>query len=968
MSVQVAKGDFSSLEQSIRSEVEGDVYFDPFTRGRYATDASIYQINPVGIVVPKSIQDVKAAISLTSEEGFSLLPRGGGTSQCGQTVNSSVVIDTSKYLNSLIDLNVEELTVTVEPGIVLDQLNNLLKPFGVWFPVDISTSAQATIGGMVGNNSCGARSIKYGTMRENVMEIKAVLPDGTESWFGPGDRINKDGLSANLKDSLLRLGEKYRVAIKQNFPKVMRRVGGYNLDALMKEEGCSPNFSHVLVGSEGTLAFSSSIKLKLASLPKHSTLGVCHFAEFDHAMRATESIVSLGPTAVELIDETMINLAAKIPTFRRVVDDVIVGNPKSVLLVEFAGDVEAENEKKLDCLTELMGDLGYPGVVASVTEGKSQQAVWSVRKQALNIVMSMKGDGKPISFVEDCAVELSDLPEYTRRLTEIFRKHGTTGTWYAHASVGTLHVRPILNLKLDSEVKKMREIAEETFDMVKEYKGSHSGEHGDGIVRSEFHEKMFGKEIISGFQELKGVLDPNNVMNPGRIVWPPAMDNRKLLRYDASYKIKNPGTRFDWESWGGLGGAVEMCNNNGACRKLSGGVMCPSFRATRDEEHSTRGRANTLRLAMSGKFGEDALCDVGVQDSLKYCLGCKACGSECPTGVDMARMKIEVLAQKYLSERPAFHDQVIAYFPRYAPVVSRLWFLANQGKKIPGISKMGEWLFGLDAKQDLPRWASPKSVNRFRGRQNSLSTPSVVIFADCFNTYFEPDNVHAAMEVLKAGGHSFNLLSQKGGNQRPLCCGRTFLSMGLVDQAMAEARRFVVSASKYIELGIPIVGLEPSCILSLREEMGDLLSISAEFKSRILLIEEYLEKTKDENKTKLNFKSPANRKVFLHGHCHQKAAGVMSHTIGSLAQVPGVEVEVIKSGCCGMAGSFGYQKKSSHVADKIAELELAPAIRSIDQDCAISAGGTSCRHQIKNKTGRNAVHPIRFIRDSLADL
>ena len=964
----MAKGDFSLLEKSIRSEVEGDVYFDTFTRGRYATDASIYQINPVGIVVPKSIQDVKTAMSLASKEGFSLLARGAGTSQCGQTVNTSLVIDTSKYLNSLIDLNIEELTVTVQPGMILDQLNIFLKPLGLWFPVDISTSAQATIGGMVGNNSCGARSIKYGTMRDNVLEIKAILPDGRESWFGPSDKVYKNGLPQDITESLLKLGEEYSGVIKNNFPKVMRRVGGYNLDALLKEGGCSPNFSHILVGSEGTLAFSSSIKLKLANLPKYSTLGVCHFAKFDDAMRATKNIVSLGPTAVELIDETMINLAAKIPAFRAVVDNVVIGNPKSVLLVEFAGDCATENEKRLDSLTELMGDLGYPGVVAAVTDSKSQQAVWNVRKQALNIVMSMKGDGKPISFVEDCAVDLNDLPEYTRRLNEIFEKFGTTGTWYAHASVGTLHVRPILNLKLDSEVKKMREIAEEAFEMVREYKGSHSGEHGDGIVRSEFHERMFGRDLVCGFQELKKFLDPHNVMNPGRIVWPPSMDDRKLMRYDETYEIKSPETRFNWSSWGGLGGAVEMCNNNGACRKLSGGVMCPSFRATRDEEHSTRGRANTLRLAMSGKFGQDALCDVGVQDSLKYCLGCKACGSECPTGVDMARMKIEMLAQKYLSERPEFYDQVIAYFPRYAPMVSRLWFLANQGRKIPGMGKIGEWLFGLDAKQPLPQWVSPKSISRLRSQKNSVSKPSVVIFADCFNTYFESDNVHAAMEVLKAGNHSFNILSQKDGSQRPLCCGRTFLSMGLVDQAMTEAQRFVASASKYIELGIPIVGLEPSCILSLREEMAELLSISPEFKSKILLIEEYLERTKDENTSKLNFKSPANPKVFLHGHCHQKASGAMSATIWSLAQVPGVDVEVIKSGCCGMAGSFGYQKKSSHVADKIVELELAPAIRSMDQECAVSASGTSCRHQIKNKTGRNAVHPIRFIRDCLAEL
>ena len=414
----------------------------------------------------------------------------------------------------------------------------------------------------------------------------------------------------------------------------------------MKEEGCSPNFSHVLVGSEGTLAFSSSIKLRLASLPKHSTLGVCHFAEFDHAMRATESIVSLGPTAVELIDETMINLAAKIPTFRRVVDDVIVGNPKSVLLVEFAGDVEAENERKLDRLTELMGDLDYPGVVASVTEGKSQQAVWSVRKQALNIVMSMKGDGKPISFVEDCAVELSDLPEYTRRLTEIFRKHGTTGTWYAHASVGTLHVRPILNLKDPIAAKNLRSIAEECFQMVRDYRGSHSGEHGDGITRSEFHEAMFGKRIVRAFEEVKDIFDPIRLFNPGKIVHAEKLDDRSIFRFHPQYKVIPTKQVLDWSEWGGIHGAVEMCNNNGACRKLDVGVMCPSYRVTRDEKHLTRGRANTLRLALTGQLtdhnvDQDPLNTQAVSESLNLCVGCKGCKRECPTGIDMTKLVVD---------------------------------------------------------------------------------------------------------------------------------------------------------------------------------------------------------------------------------------------------------------------------------------------------------------------------------------
>ena len=954
----------SSLTKRIQSKVVGESYFDNFTRGRYATDASIYQIIPVGVVVPKSINDVNAALSIAREEGCSVLPRGGGTSQCGQTVNESLVIDTSKYLNTVVSIDAEERSAIVEPGVVLDQLNSLLKPYGLWFPVDISTSAQATIGGMIGNNSCGARSIKYGTMRDNVIEITALLPNGIESKFGPTSSGLEFCLLDELKSSLLKLGSKYSPQIEQNFPKLMRRVGGYNIDALRMEGDCVPNLSHILVGSEGTLAFSSSIKLSLSELPKHSTLGVCHFSDFHQAMRATKEIVSLGPTAVELVDKTMIHLASENAAFSDVVAKVIVGDPESVLLVEFAGDIDSDNRNKLNLLTELLKDLGYPGVMMSVIDEKLQKEIWDVRKQALNIVMSMKGDGKPVSFVEDCAVELDDLPEYTRRLDAIFAKHGTSGTWYAHASVGTLHVRPILNLKLDSEVKKMREIAEETFEMVKQYKGSHSGEHGDGIVRSEFHEKMFGSDIIRAFHEVKELFDPENIMNPGKIVRPPAMDDRSLLRFKPDYEIDNPKTKFNWDLWGGLGGAVEMCNNNGACRKLRGGAMCPSYRATRDEQHSTRGRANTLRLAMSGQLGGNALAKPEIEESLRYCVGCKACRRECPTGVDMARMKIEVLAQKYKNEQPPFHDKVIAYFPHYAPLLSRVSGALNLREEIPALAKISEWLFGLDSKQKLPNWAGYSSLHTLPEANKEEATDALV-FADCFNRYFEPDNVHAAIEVLSAGNRRSGLLAPSDGSKRPLCCGRTFLSMGLVEQATLEAKRFVEAALEHIERGTPIVGLEPSCILSLREEMPELLSIESDFKEKVFLIEEYMAGTKDTEPMELDFISLGERKAFFHGHCHQKASGVMNFTVNALQKIPGSKLEVIESGCCGMAGSFGYQKKTSQIANKIGELDLLPQVRAIEEKALIVASGTSCRHQIRTKTGREALHPIRIIRDAL---
>ena len=951
-------------QKKLEANIAGETYFDVFTRGRYSTDASIYQIAPIGVVVPRSIEDVRTVLSVANEEGFSILPRGGGTSQCGQTVNESVVIDVSKYLNSVLEVDKEERSAIVEPGVVLDQLNQILKPYGLWFPVDISTSAQATIGGMAGNNSCGARSIKYGTMRSNVLEITAILPDGSQSKFSPEDSISENNSYWELKKSLLQLGQENSLEIKSGFPRLMRRVGGYNIDALIREGDLEPNLSHILVGSEGTLAFSSQLKLSLSPLPEHSVLGICHFSDFSQAMRATKDIVSLSPTAVELVDKTMIDLASDIGAFKSVVAEAIVGEPKSVLLVEFAGSSDTENRNKLSLLTELMRDLRYPGIVLPIVEKNFQKAVWEVRKQALNIVMSMKGDGKPVSFVEDCAVELEDLPEYTRRLNNIFDKHGTSGTWYAHASVGTLHVRPILNLKLDTEVKKMRAIAEETFDMVKQYKGSHSGEHGDGIVRSEFHEKMFGKNIIHAFEQVKELFDPKNMMNPGKIVHPPAMDDRRLLRFKPEYEIDNPETKFNWNSWGGLGSAVEMCNNNGACRKLRGGSMCPSYRATKDEKHSTRGRANTLRLAMSGQFGRNSLTSSELEESLRYCLGCKACKRECPTGVDMARMKIEVLAEKYKNERPPFHDRVIAYFPHYAPFLSKVSSVVNLREKIPGIGKVGEWIFGLDAGQKLPRWAG---VNRLRDlpKARQVKGPDAAVFVDCFNRYFEPDNIIAAVEVLSAGNRQVGLLAPSDGIQRPLCCGRTFLSMGLVDQAIVEAKRFVNAAAEHIADGVPILGLEPSCILSLREDMSELLSSEPNFKEKILLIEEYISGTVNERPLELELTSLGAQKIFVHGHCHQKASDALGATVSLLQSIPRSSLEVIDSGCCGMAGAFGYQAKTSKVGDKVGELDFLPTVRAIEENGVIAASGTSCRHQVGSKTNKNARHPIQLVRDAL---
>src|SRR5271168_2200815 len=719
-----------ALERRLKAEQAGEVRFDAFVRGRYSTDASHYQIMPLGVVVPGTMAEAERALAVCRAEGVPVTPRGGGTSQAGQTVNESLVIDCSRHLDHVLDLDVAGRCCTVEPGIVLDELNRKLKSSGLWFPVDISTASRATIGGMVGNNSCGARSLRYGNTRENVLSIDAMLADGTHAHFG---RIGDSGVNVPqaLVRDLLAIAAREAGEIERRFPKVQRRVGGYNLDALVPGRN-DINLAHILVGSEGTLAFSTSIELKLSPLLGRRAVGACHFGSFHQAMLAAQHIVKLGPIAVELIDRTMLGLARDIAMFKPTVDAFLRGDPAAILFVEFAEDAD-ENLRRLNRLSELIGDLGLSwnnsgakwGGVVEVLDPKLQAAITEVRTAGLNIMMSMKEAGKPISFVEDCAVPLENLADYTARLTEVFEKNGTRGTWYAHAAVGCLHVRPVLNLRLDKDVRAMRAIAEEAFALVRAYKGSHSGEHGDGIVRSEFHEKMFGARLVRAFEEVKDRFDPQNLFNPGKIVRAPKFDDRSNFRYRPGYHADAMTTALDWSAYpgagGGFQGAVEMCNNNGACRALHGGVMCPSYRVTHKERDVTRGRANSLRLAITGQLGPDALTSDEMAETLKLCVSCKACRRECPTGVDMARMKIEVLRARTERFGLSLHDRLVGYLPRYAPYAARLHGLLNLRDIVPGAAKLSETIAGFSAGRSLPKWRADwfkdKDKSEGKGRE-----------------------------------------------------------------------------------------------------------------------------------------------------------------------------------------------------------------------------------------------------------
>ncbi len=954
------------LERRLKREIAGETMFDVFSRGRYSTDASIYQMMPVAVVVPREIDDVKACIEIAQEEGIPILPRGGGTSQCGQTVNEALVIDNTKYLNKIIELDVENRRCIVESGIVLDELNRALQPHGLWFPVDVSTSSRATIGGMTANNSCGGRSIRFGIMRDNVLSINAILANGNDLHFGPVDysKIDKSNPELKIAVDMIELGHRNASAITDSFPKLMRRVGGYNIDALLPTDNLN-NLAHLLVGSEGTLAYSKTIELKLSPILTNKVMGVCHFPTFVQAMDATQHLVQLNPHAVELVDSTMIALARNIEMFRPIVEQFVTGEPEALLIVEFAEEDQDENLRKLRQLMEVMGDLGFSwkgegenrGGVVEAIDKPLQTAITEVRKSGLNIMMSMKEEGKPVSFVEDCAVELSDLAEYTTRLTDIFSKYGTKGTWYAHASVGCLHVRPILNMKQQGDVTVMRSIAEEAFELVRQYKGSHSGEHGDGIVRSEFHEKMFGAHITSIFKEVKQYFDPNNLFNPGKIVDPPRMDDRSLFRYSADYKVQDFTTELDWSGWpgngGGFQGAVEMCNNNGACRKLSGGVMCPSYRVTKNETDVTRGRANTLRLAISGQLSEDALTSDEMFDTLKLCVSCKACKRECPTGIDMARMKIEVLAARAHKNGISLHNKLVAYLPRYAPFVSKVPWFMNIRNKVPVLARFMEYVTNFTAQRKLPAWdRRPFQDNEF----TSSDKNAVVLLADSFNRYFEPENLRAAGRVLKALGYSVTTASSAE-RKRPLCCGRTFLSAGLIDQATQEVENLVRNLLPYAKNGQMIVGLEPSCILTLRDEIPGLLpgDDTELLAKQSFMFEEFIAQKMENSEINLKFKSPTNN-ILLHGHCHQKAFDIMPHIEKTLKLLPDTEVKAINSSCCGMAGAFGYDKTTYDTSMKMGELSLFPAVLEAEQDALVVADGTSCRQQIYDGTGQKAVH------------
>ncbi|TFZ07886.1 FAD-binding and (Fe-S)-binding domain-containing protein [Ramlibacter humi] len=978
------------LAQRLAKETQGEVLFSPADRGRYATDASIYQETPVGVFVPRVAEDIRLALDICRDLKVPIVPRGGGTSQCGQTVGAGLVIDCSKHVRGILEVDAANRTAVVEPGLVLDHLNAALKQHGLWYPVDVSTSAQATLGGMAGNNSCGSRSIAWGNMVHNVLGIDAWTADGQLHRFGKFDEAA--GFVRGIGEQVRQMAGDLAPDIDAMWPKVLRRVAGYNLDVFRNQNpkpytaDGSVNLAHLLVGSEGTLAVTRSLKLQLAPLPRAKVLGVVNFPTFYKAMDTAQHIVRLGEgtlTAVELVDRTMIELSLQNPAFAPIVRGAVIGQPDAVLLVEFSGPEKAPLVKHLDRLVQLMGDLGLPGSVVRLEDDGAQKALWEVRKAGLNIMMSLKGDGKPVSFIEDCAVPLEHLAEYTDALTQVFRKHGSRGTWYAHASVGTLHVRPILDMR-QGGAPKMRAIAEEASALVRKYRGAYSGEHGDGLCRGEWIQWQFGPRITEAFARIKDLFDPQHLLCPRRIVDAPRMDDTRLMRFPPSYKVIPLQPALDWRGWDvqndpstekttrpGTGGdpahgyakAVEMCNNNGHCRKFDAGTMCPSYRVTRDEKHLTRGRANTLRLALSGQLGPQGITNPEVRDAMDLCVSCKGCKRDCPTGVDMAKMKVEFLHHWHARHGWTLKDKLVARLPDYARHAARIAPLLNLRNRVPLLARLGEKMLGFSARRRLPEW---RADHFFRERPATASRDQVlaaakpvVLFVDTFNGHFESENARAALALLQAAGYTVHVATKANDDGGHLCCGRTYLATGQVDEARRKAREVVEALSPFAERGIAIVGLEPSCLLSLRDEHLSLgLGAPAQkIAAHALLLEEFLARELDagrldELKAKLR---PVTRKILVHGHCHQKAFDAVSPVLKLLKLIPGAQPELVESSCCGMAGAFGYEAAHHDVSMAMAELSLLPAVRNAP-DAIVVADGTSCRHQIRDGAGREAVH------------
>ncbi len=962
----VSLSEKTQVEHELRKTITGDIKFDTYSKMLYSTDASIYQMEPIGVVLPRNTEDVMATMQICSDSKTIFLPRGGGTSLAGQTVNHGVVVDFTKYMNRILSINAEERWAIVEPGITIDALNAGLKPYGLYYTPDPTTKSRATIGGSLGNNSCGAHSVVYGKTSDQVLELDVILSNAEKVHFNTIEENALQSILSSKPDSLekriytetLRLATEHREEIDRRYPRIQRRVSGYNLDFLRDNKPV--NLSNMIVGSEGTLGTITAAKVKLEPIPTNIGLAIVHFKDLFESMEATVMILDHGPSAVELVDKMILDRSKSSLGLSRQTT-FIEGDPEAILLVEFFGENMKEVESKIDNMNQALQKRNLSYACSKALRPEEQRSAWAIRSAGLGLLMSVKGDSKPLPFVEDTAVSPERLPEYVRRFDSIVKSHNTYAGYYGHASVGCLHIRPMINIKTQSGLRDLVSISDQISDLVLEFNGSMSGEHGDGIVRGVWTEKMLGTTLYQAFKDLKSSFDPDNILNPGKIINTPPMTEN--LRLSPEQTVNEPTTVFDFSKDQGFTRAIEMCNGVGECRKYMTGTMCPSYMATLDEEHSTRGRANALRSVLSGKIPSATFASKGLFDVMDLCLECKACKAECPSQVDMAKLKYEFLNIYYKENGYPLRARIFANIGALSKIGSALAPVSNWLSNL-GITR---WILdkylNIDKRRPLPKFVNKSFQKTFEsnlGPGETTTRGKVVLFNDTFMNYNYPNVGKAAVKIIEEAGFEVNLVDRK-------CCGRPMISKGMLDSARKNARYNVDLLYPYIEDGAYIVGCEPSCMLSFRDEYPELLQDekSKKVSEKSFLLEEFLDMLNKENSLNLDFQE-TEQTVLFHGHCHEKALVGNGPALSILNMVPGLTVREIDSGCCGMAGAFGYEKEHYDISMTIGSQRLFPAVNEVGPDTKIVVTGTSCRQQIQHGTNRETTHIVELLASLLS--
>ncbi|MCL4876611.1 MAG: FAD-binding protein [Anaerolineae bacterium] len=952
----------------LKPRIAGELRTDDYSRMLYSTDASLYQVMPYGVMIPAHEDDLQAAVETAAKYKVPVLPRASGSSLAGQAVNEALVMDTTRHLDRVLEVNPEEQWVRVQPGIVLDELNAALKPVGLQFGPDPASSNRAALGGIVSTNATGSHSILHGMTADHVLEMRVILSDGSTAHFVPltpeqwTQSEQKGGLEGRLYREIHTLAETHADTIRAYTPRHWRRCGGYNLDRMIPEGGSflQPqdsrlNLAKLITGAEGTLAVITELKLNLVPVPRMTALAIIHFQELHTALSAVPAILETEPSAIELLDHLGLTLCRDVPEYARLLKTFADGDPYCVLVTEYYGESETELKAKIDRLKRQK--IGASAVVPVMTP-QGQNDVWTVRKVGLGLLMSLKGDHKPIPFIEDAAVPVEHLPDYISQLEAFCGERGTKISYYGHASAGCLHVRPVINTKAAQEIAKLPEIARFSVELLRGYGGALSSEHGDGRTRSWLNEAFFGPELYALYQETKRIFDPDNLLNPGMVVNAPPMTQH--LRYGENYRAAPIKLHLDFRHEQGFDRAVEMCNGAAVCRKKTSGTMCPSFMVTREEEHSTRGRANALRAAMTGVLPIKELTSPRMYEVMDLCIECKACKAECPSSVDMAKLKFEFLAQYYAAHGTPLRARLFGHIATLSRLSSGfLAPLVNWAARQSLVRRGLERFLGIS--RPLPPFARVPFTTWFKRRDrphNDKARGKVVLFNDTFNTYNDPHVAIAAVEVLEAAGFEVVLPGH-------YCCGRPMISKGMVEGARRAAQDTVRKLAPFARQGIPIVGLEPSCLLTLRDEYLYVLPGDPDARcvaEQAYTFEEFFARFADE--IGLNF-TEEKRHLLLHGHCHQKALVGTAPSKRVLTLPPNYTVQEVDSGCCGMAGSFGYEAEHLSISLQMGERRLLPAVRQADEETLIVAAGVSCRQQIQYGTGKTAFHPAEVLRKAL---